>query len=117
MLVSHYKIKCSLFILQNCDYFLNIIPWHTDLFITSWQEFKNCHSRNKAFAFAAIHEVPFAPPNCYGIGDLSCIASGFHSYLSYIHMQILIIPVRCLYVWSLVTRKCTLVMTPSLLYI
>jgi hypothetical protein len=92
MLVRHYKIKYSAFIPQNYDYFLIIIPWHTDLFIPPWQEFKNCHSRNKAFAFAAIHEVPFEPPHCCGIGDILCIASGFQSYLSCIHMQMLIIP-------------------------
>jgi hypothetical protein len=81
MLVSHYKIKCSAFIPQNYDYYLIIISWHTDLCVPPWQELKNCHSRNKAFAFAAIHEVPFEPPHCCGIGDILCIASGFQSYL------------------------------------
>jgi len=71
---------------------LIIISWHTDLFIPSWQEFKNCHGRNKAFAFAAIHEVPFEPPHCCGIGDLLWIAAGFQSYPSCIHMQMLIVP-------------------------
>jgi hypothetical protein len=63
------------------------------LFIPSWQGFKNCYGRNKAFAFVANREVPFdEPPQCCGIGDLSCIVLGFQSYLSCIHMQILIIP-------------------------
>lgn len=92
MLVSLYKIKCGAFIPQKFDYFFNIIPWHTDLFFPSWQEFKNCHRRNKAFTFVAIHEVPFALPHCCGIGDIPCIASGFQSYLSCIHVQMLNIP-------------------------
>lgn len=91
MLVSHYKIKCSAFIPQNYDYFLNIIPWHTGLFIPSWQEFKFVTVEIRLF----LHLQPFMPfvlPHCCEIGGLSCIASGFQSYLSCIHMQMFIIP-------------------------
>jgi hypothetical protein len=62
-----------MFPLHNKSYYwlicFNIIPQHTDAFCPSRNGLKNHCIRNRALAFAAIHEQPFPLPHYCGTGE------------------------------------------------